>query len=421
VNINFGIILITLSFSVFFSGIEIAFVSSNKLRIELDKKQKKFPSGIISLFTKNQGQFLATTFVGNNIAFVLYGIFMAIMLQPKIMIITESETVLLLIEIIVSTIIIVITGQFITKTIFGINPNSALNIFAIPILFFYFIFYPVSKFSIFISNVLTRKILRIKVDKNYQSNFVFGKINLENFVNESPKDIIVKNELEQEIKIFQNALDFSNVKLRECIVPRNELVAVELETSIEELRKKFTESGFSKILIYKESIDNIIGYVHLLELFKSPLSIASILSDLLIVPESMSANKLLDMLINEHKSIALVVDEFGGTAGIATIEDIMEEIFGEIEDEHDKIEYEEKQLSDNEFLFSGRIEIDYINEKYNLGIQVSSDYETIAGFILFHHETIPDVMDEIEIDIYKFIIEKVDKPRIETVRLVINV
>lgn len=420
--LNIAIILVlTVIFSAFFSGMEIAFVSSNKLRIELDKKQGRFSSKIVSIFTKNQSQYIATMLVGNNIALVFYGLFFAMLMQPFLHQITDSEATILLIQTVISTIIFLILAEFLPKTVFRINPNSSLNFFSIPLFFFYIIFYPIAKFSILLSNFFLRFFLKVKLEKDFHSSYVFGKIDLDNLISENQNDNFTENKIEQEIKIFQNALDFSNVKLRECIIPRTEIVAVEINSSIEELTKIFAETGFAKILVYEETIDNIIGYVHLLELFKKPESIKSILSDVLIAPESMSANKLLDLLIKEHKSIALVVDEFGGTAGIATIEDIMEEIFGEIEDEHDVAELEEKQISDSEFLFSGRIEIDYINEKYNLDIPESDDYETLAGYILFHHETIPDNGDEIFIDIYKFIIEKVDKPRIETVRLIINI
>jgi len=398
---------------------EIAFVSSNKLRIELDKKQGRFSSKIISIFTKNQGQYIATMLVGNNIALVVYGLVMAIVLEPYIANYITGDFWILLFQTILSTLIILLTAEFLPKTVFRINPNSALNLFALPVFIIYVIFYPISKFSILISNFLIKKVLRVKIDKN-QHNYVFGKIDLDNLITESQKDNQEKNEIEKEIKIFQNALDFSNIKLRECIIPRNEIVAIDINSTIEELKDKFAETGFSKIMVYNDSIDNIIGYVHSIELFKAPQTIENILTNLLIVPETMSANKLLDMLITKRKSIALVVDEFGGTAGIATIEDIMEEIFGEIEDEHDSKDFEDIQISDNEFLFSGRVEIDYINEKYDLGIPVSDDYETVAGYILFNHETIPDEKDEIDIDIYRFIIEKVDKPRIEKIRLIVN-
>lgn len=397
---------------------EIAFVSSNKLRIELEKKQGSLPSRIISIFTKNNGQYIATMLIGNNIALVIYGIIMAEILEPQIRLyLPHSEIWVLTIETVVSTLIILITAEFLPKTLFRISPNLVLNILSFPVLVFYFLLYPISKFSVELSNFLLKKLLKVNISKQQTSN-VFCKIDLDNFLKESKNEHNENDEIEHDIKIFQNALDFSSVKLRECIVPRTEVAALDVNSSIETLRTKFIESGFSKILIYEESIDNIIGYTHSSSLFKKPADIRSILVKLLIVPETMPANKLLNSFIKERKSLALVVDEFGGTAGIVTIEDIMEEIFGEIEDEHDFIDWEEKQVAENEYIFSGRLEIDYINEKYNLSIPSGEDnYETIAGFILYHNEDIPSINDAISITPYNFKILKVTHPRIDLVQM----
>ncbi|MCK4663676.1 MAG: HlyC/CorC family transporter [Bacteroidales bacterium] len=409
-------ILITLVFSAFFSGMEIAFVSSNKLRIELDKKQGYYASGIISIFIKNPSQYIATMLIGNNIALVIYGIIMAIILEPFILTFTHSDSAILIIQTIVSTLIILITAEFLPKTLFQINPNLFLNLFSIPIYFFYILFYPFTKFTIALSNTFLKSIFNVKINKTYEKT-VFGKVDLDDFLESHKKEVDKSKEIKHEVKIFKNALDFSKVKLRECIVPRTEIAALEINNTIEELKQKFIETGFSKILIYEESIDHIIGYAHSSELFKNPKDIKSMMHRLQIVPETMPAKKLLSLFTNEHKSIALVVDEFGGTSGIVTIEDIMEEIFGEIVDEHDIIELEEKIINENEYLFSGRLEIDYINEKYNNIIPVSDDYETIAGYILFHHGNIPNVNDNIKINNLNFKILKVSSTRIELIEL----
>jgi len=411
------IIFASLLFSAFFSGMEIAFISSNKLRIELEKKQELFPSKIISVFTKHPAQYIATTLTGNNISLVIYGIVMARLLEPPIRdLVSDSGSTILVIQTILSTLIILITAEFLPKTLFRINPNVALNIFCLPLLFFYIVLYPLSRFMIIISNLFLKNFLKKGIDKN-RENIVFGKVDLDNFLSESQNGVPDPNNIEHDIKLFQNALDFSKVKLRECMVPRTEIEALEENDTIENLKQRFIETGYSKILIYKETIDNVIGYVHSSEIFKNPKNIKSKVVKISIVPETMPANKLLATFIKEHKSIALVVDEFGGTSGVVTIEDIMEEIFGEIVDEHDTVELEEKQLNENEYVLSGRHEIDYINEKYNLDLPESDDYETIAGFILFHHENIPNINDIIDIDNYSFHVLDVSDTRIELVKL----
>ena len=410
------IIIGSLIFSAFFSGMEIAFISSNKLRIELDKKQKLYPSQIISIFIKNPGQYIATMLVGNNIALVIFGIIMAIILKPFIIKFSSNEIAILIIQTIISTVIILFTAEFLAKALFMIRPNIALNIFSPPVLFFYIIFYPITKIIIWISNFLLKFLFNIKINKQQGKN-VFGKVDLDNLINEGHSELKMDNQIEHNVKIFQNALDFSKVKLRECMVPRTEITALELNNSIEELKQKFIETGFSRIIIYKNNIDNIIGYINSKKLFEKPKNIKSKLVRVLIVPETMAANKLLSLFIKEKKSIAIVVDEFGGTAGMVTIEDIIEEIFGEIEDEHDVIELEEKQINENEFVFSGRLEIDYLNNKYNLNIPETGDYETIAGFILYHYESIPKINEKITIDSFTFKILKVTHTRLELVNL----
>ena len=412
----FFIILISLLFSAFFSGMEIAFISSNKLRLELEKKQKTFASRITSVFTRNPGQYIATMLVGNNIALVVYGITMAIILEPAIHKLISSEVSVFIIQTIIATIIILITAEFLPKAIFRLKPNLILNALSIPVMAFYILLYPISKSIIGIGNFLMKYVLGTDVSSDKNNN-VFGKVDLDHFVKESQNDFHEEDNLKNDIKLFQNALDFSTIKLRECMVPRPEIAAFEIDTPIEEVKQSFIETGFARILIYKNSIDNIIGYINSKDFFKNPKSIRSMLNRIIIVPETMVAQKLLGLFIKEKKSVAVVVDEFGGTAGMATIEDIIEEIFGEIEDEHDTVDFEEKRLSENEFIFSGRIEIDYINDKYNLGIPKTDDYETLAGFIIYHHESIPKINEKLTIGPFIFEIIKISKTRIELVNL----
>ncbi len=395
---------------------EIAFISANKLKIELDKKNKSISSSIVDIFITNPGQYIATMLVGNNIALVVYGIVMANILEPLIARFTSSEILILSVQTLLSTLLVLITAEFLPKTLFRLNPNRSINNFALPVMFFYLVFYPITLFTIFLSGSLLKFFFKVDIIK--QKEKAFGKVDLDNFVNESQKNLQEDNKIKDNIKIFQNALDFSNVKLRECIVPRTDIIALEVNSTIEDLKQKFIETGFSKIPIYQESIDNIIGYVQSSELYNLPENIESMIIKLIIVPETMPAQKLLNLFMKERKSIALVVDEFGGTSGIVTTEDIIEEIFGEIEDEHDTNELVEKKINNNEFVFSGRMEIDYINEKYKLNIPESDDYETIAGFILYNYERIPNQNDKISIPPYDFIITKIDKPRIELIKLI---
>lgn len=359
--------------------------------------------------------------IGNNIVLVIYGIFMAIILEPFIRTFSDSEMVILTMQTLISTIIILITGEFLPKTLFRINPNFILNFFAVPVMFFYIIFYPISQFTIVISNLLFKWVFKVDL-KNSRSPKVFEKIDLDDFIGNINSSNENDTEIEPELKIFQNALDFSQVKLKECKVPRTEIIGLDIDESIDSLKQKFIETGVSKILIYKDNIDNIIGYVNGSDLFKNPKSIKPMLNQIIIVPEIMPANKLLREFINHNKGIAILVDEFGGTSGMVTIEDVIEELTGEIEDEHDKPEYTEKQISKNEFIFSGRIEIDYINEKYNLQLPISDDYETVAGLILMNFENIPKINDVIETSgkpSYLFKILEVSKTKIDLVRITV--
>jgi CBS domain containing-hemolysin-like protein len=410
------IIILSLLFSALFSGMEIAFISANKLKIQVDKNQGVFGSKIISFFNEKPGHYIATMLVGNNIAIVIYGIIMAVILEPLISRFTSSDIVILIIQTIISTLFILITAEFLPKTVFIINPNLALKIFAVPVIVIYLLLYPVTRIIVALSYLLIRIFTGKPIEKS-SGEQVFGKIDLDHLLSKAQDQATNTTGEQSGIRIFQNVLDLSNLRLRDCMVPRNEIVSMEEKSTIEDIRQKFIETGLSKILIYKETPDNIIGYIHSKEIFKNPVEITSKIINIPIVPETMPANKLLQAFISKHKGIALVVDEFGGNSGIITIEDIIEEIFGEIEDEHDFSELIEKRLNDNEFIFSGRLEIDYLNDTYNLGIPKTDDYETLAGLILFYHESIPVINEKITIHSFIFKILEVSQTRIGLIHL----
>lgn len=411
-------IFLTIIFSAFFSGMEIAFVSANRLRLELDKKKESFTSRILTIFTKNPGQYIATMLMGNNIALVIYGVAFAELMEPFFMKMVSSDGAVLFLQTVSSTLIILFTAEFLPKTLFRLKPNIFLKIFAVPLIIFYYFFYPLTKFTMAISKMLLNGIFRASIDKDEEQT-VFSRIDLDHFVNEKdqPDHQQAAHELDNEIKLFRNALDFSKIKIREIMVPRTEIEALEMGSSLEDLRQKFIDTGYSRILFYKENIDNVLGYVHHSTIFNNPESIGQNMQKLIIVPEAMQASKLLSKFIQQHRSMAIVVDEFGGTSGLVTIEDILEEIFGEIEDEHDTVDLVDRQLNDNEFIFSARIELDFVNEKYNLNLPVAENYETIAGFILFHHESIPKINTVITIDHFRFQVLKASHTRIELVKL----
>lgn len=408
---------ISVLFSAFFSGMEIAFLSANRLRIELDKKQGLIPARIVSSFYTNRpSMFIGTMLLGNNIALVVYGIMMALLLEDFIRVqISSLDTVVLLIQTIISTLIILFAAEFIPKNIFRINPNRTLNIFAIPLLPIYFALYIPVLVTIGISEFVL-KIFRVK--KSDKEDLAFGRIDLDNIVREGAENYEEENEnVDHEIQIFKKALDFSKVKARECMIPRTEIVAVNIDDEIDLLKKKFIQTGLSKILVYRDDIDNIIGYVHSYELFKQPETIKSILLPVSIIPETIPASEVLENFIKQRKNIAVVVDEFGGTSGMLTIEDIVEEIFGEIEDEHDNEDMIEEKISEEEYVFSGRLEIDYINEKYKLNIPESEEYDTLAGYLLHHIEDIPKKGQRFTINRFAFSITDVSQRKIEKINL----
>ncbi len=418
---NEWLIIIMLLFSGFFSGMEIAFVSSNRLKQELDIKRRILPAKILSTFFSNPSRFIGTLLLGNNIALVIYGIAMANLLEPSIIRILppeyQSESIILIIQTIISTLIILISAEFIPKILFRINPNAILKFFAIPVWLFYYIFYPIIYLFIGLAEFLLTKILRIQL---HAGNYNFTMIDLEEYVREYNPSSEQPEEIEQEIQMIQNAIEFKHLKLRECMVPRTEIKALEINEDLDTLSDLFSETGHSKIMIFKNTIDNLVGYVHSYDLFTNPVKIRDIIRKIDVYPETTNASDLLNSMIKESKSVAIVLDEFGGTSGMVTLEDIIEEIFGEIEDEHDKEETIEKQISPTEFIFSTRLEVDYINEKYNLNIQVSDEYETLAGFIIHHHESIPQMHEEIKVAPFLFTILKSGGNKLEEVKMEIT-
>ena len=414
---SFSIILTTLICSAFFSGMEIAFISSNKLKIELELKQGFFSARITSFFVKYPSRFIGTMLVGNNLSLVVYGLVMAGLLEPWIeQHIPEAyrnRATIIILQTFISTLFILVTAEFLPKVLFRINPNKTLNFFALPLIVIYYLLYPVVYLVIGFSEFVLKKFFGVEF---FEDKPVFGKIDLDHYI----REVASKTQGQDgstEIQIFQKALDFTKVKVRECMVPRTEIIGMNVNESMDNLRKAFIETGLSKILIFEGNIDHIIGFTHSYEMFRNPDSIRSILLPISIVPETMPANELLAQLTKQHKSIALVLDEFGVTAGMLTLEDVIEEIFGEIEDEHDVDALVEKQLSDNEFVFSGRTEIDYINSKYHLDIPVSENYETMAGFIFHNHERIPHYNEVIQIPPFSITILSVSNTRIERVKV----
>lgn len=415
---NVLIIIISLLLSGFFSGMEIAFVSSNRLLHELDLKRKLIPARILSAFYNNPSRFIGALLLGNNIALVIYGIATANLMEPIIANLLpdplSSEYLILTIQIIISTLLILIVAEFIPKVLFRINPNSILKVFAFPVWIFYYVFYPLIRIYLGISEIILKSFFRVKLANN---SYSFSAIDLQEYVKESISDRETTVEINQEIQMIQNAIEFKHVKLRDCMVPRTEIKALEINKDIGEFRKLLVETGHSKIFIYEESIDHIIGYIHVFSLFSNPSSIKEIIREIDPYPETTSAKDLLKNFIENRKSVAVVLDEFGGTAGIVTMEDVIEEIFGEIEDEHDKGDDMEKQISEKTFLFSTRLEIDYLNEKYKFNIPVLDDYETLAGFILHNHKSIPVKNQKIIIGQYIFTILNSSANRLNEVKM----
>ena len=415
---NWIIIISTLVCSAFFSGTEIAFLSANKLAIELESKQGKLSARILSFFLKRPSKFIGVLLLGNNISLVIYGIYMAIVLEPFIAEnVTSNAGLVLLIQTIFSTLLILITAEFLPKTIFRINPNRILNLFAVILAVAYGILWLPMIITIFISEGLLKLFVK---DQITEDDLAFGRVDLDNYVRESTLGQKSDEEVDHEIQIFQNAMDFSKVKARDCMVPRTEIIALDIEEDISKLKELFISKGLSKVLIYRDNIDNIIGFAHAFEMFKNPESIKSILMPIGIVPESKPANDILEEFTKENRSIAIVVDEFGGTSGMLTIEDIMEEIFGEIEDEHDQEDLIENQISEDKYELSARHEVDYLNEKYNLNIPESDEYETLSGYIISQTEDIPSVNETIETTLFSIEIKDASETKIDCIYLTVK-
>ena len=411
--ISIIIILTTLVLSAFFSGFEIAYVSSNKVHLEILKKQEGVIANVLTKLTRKPSKLLATMLVGNNVALVVYGFEMGKVMTALLPNFFQN----VLWHTIISTLIILITAEFMPKVFFQIYANQLLKLFAIPAYFFYFLFYPLSSLVMWISDFVLRVFFKTKGDYVPLS---FTKVELVDYISEQLENVPKKEEMDSEVQMFQNALEFSGVKAREIMIPRTEIVAVELNESIENLIATFVSSGFSKILIYNENIDDILGYVHSFDMFKKPKNIKEVLIPIVNIPETIQINEVLNILTRKRKSMAVVLDEYGGTSGIVTLEDIVEELFGEIEDEHDKDNFIEEQLSETEYLFSARLEVEYLNETYHLEIPESEEYETLGGFIVLHNEGIPTQGEVIQIPPFSFVIEACSQTKIETVRLVVN-
>lgn len=404
-----------MAFSAFFSGMEIAFVSVDKLRFEMDKKAG-VTSAILSYFFRNPNDFISTMLVGNNIALVIYGIFMAQIIEGNLLVgVISNHFAVVLIQTIISTLVILVTGEFLPKTLFKINPNLALRVCAMPLFVCYVVLFPVSKLASGLSSVFLY-IFGVRINKEARAR-AFGKVDLDYFVQSSIENAESEENLDAEVKIFQNALDFSNIKIRDCIVPRTEVVAVDVSASLDELKSLFVESGISKIIVYDGSIDNVIGYIHSSEMFRNPADWRNNVKDVPIVPETMAAHKLMKLFMQQKKTIAVVVDEFGGTSGIVSLEDLVEEIFGDIEDEHDNTSYVCKQIGENEYVLSARLEIEKVNETFGLDLPESDDYLTVGGLILNSYQNFPKLHEVVTVDRYQFKIIKVTATKIELVRL----
>ncbi len=417
------IILISLLFSAFFSGMEIAFISANKIHIEIEKKQEGFLAKILTMLTKKPSKFIATMLIGNNIALVIYGLYMGELLMSVFLNIQGTTTGFfnvfltdfsLFTQTLISTLVILVTAEFLPKVLFQIYSNTLLKVLAFPAYVFYILFWVVSYLVLKVSDFILKTFFKTDGD---EVQLAFSKMELGDYITEQMEAVEANDNVDSEIQIFQNALEFTAVKAREVMVPRTEITAVELHESPKDLAKLFTETGYSKILIYKETIDDIIGYIHSYELFKKPKTLKSILLPVELVPETILIHDILKILTKKRKSIAVVLDEYGGNSGIITVEDIVEELFGEIEDEHDSTDLREEKIDETNFLFSARLDVDYINENYKLELPESDEYETLGGFIVYKTGEIPEQDSEIVIDNFQFTILEVSNTKIDLVAL----
>lgn len=415
-----SIIILCLILSAFFSGMEIAFISSNKIYLEIEKKQDGFISKILTKLTEKPSKFIAAMLIGNNIALVVYGFFMGDLLMGWINSLAYpfSDFLSLFLQTVLSTLIVLITAEFFPKVFFQIYSNVLIKFFAVPAYVFYLLFYFISTFIIWVSDFILKRFFRTEGD---QIQLYFSKVELGNYITEQMSTVEDDEEVDSEIQIFQNALEFSGVKARDIMSPRTEIVAVDLYDSVTELKELFVETGYSKIVVYENSLDEIIGYVHSFDLFKKPKNIKSIVISVEFVPETIYIKEVMDLLIKKRKSVAVVLDEYGGTSGIITVEDIVEELFGEIEDEHDlDEELIEKELEENVYLFSARFDVEYLNQTYKLQIPESDSYGTLGGFIVDFTKEIPQKGDVITIGSYHFVIEEATNKKIELVKMTVK-
>lgn len=408
------VILICLTLSAFFSGMEIAFISSNRIFLEIEKQQAGLTSKVLKSITQNPSRFIATMLLGNNISLVIYGIFMGERILELFSPQTDGGLLMVFYQTLISTGIILLTAEFLPKVFFQIYANTFIKIFAIPVAFFYYAFMPLTHLTIQLTDGILKRFFKTQNDRVQLS---FSKIELGNYIEEQLEFTQDKENIDSEIQIFQNALEFSEVKAREAMVPRAEIIAVEKDTALEEVKALFMSTGFSKIPVYQENIDDIIGYIHAFEMFRKPKNTQSILLPVTFVPETIRINELLKLLTRQHKSMAVVLDEYGGTSGIVTVEDIVEELFGEIQDEHDTIDHFEKQITENEYEFSARLEIDYLNQAYDLNLPESEFYETLGGFIAFNTGEIPTTGEQLNIENFEITIKEVSATKIERLRL----
>lgn len=410
-------LIVSMLFSAFFSGMEIAFVSSNRLRAEMDREKNRLSQRIIKTFYQHPNNFVSTMLVGNNISLVIYGILFAKLFDTTLFA-SLSDGMRVTADTLLSTLVVLFTGEFLPKSIFKNNPNTLLAVFAVPAWICYIVLYPISRFATLLSKGLLR-IVGIHMDKGGEEK-EFKKVDLDYLVQTSIDNAGNEDEIEEEVKIFQNALDFSETKIRDCMVPRTEIDAIEDTATIERLKQVFIESGHSKILVFHDDIDHIIGYIHSSDMFKNPSCLDGIVREISFVPETMLASKLMAQLMQQKRSLAVVVDEFGGTSGLVSLEDIMEEITGEIEDEHDNTNHVAKQISNHEFILSARLEITKVNEMFNLDLPESDEYMTLGGLILHEYQSFPKLNEVVKINRYEFKIVKNTATKIELVRLIIT-
>lgn len=418
------IVVITLFFSALCSGLEIAFNSTNRLQLEVDLKKNLFSAKIISLFFKNQSRFITSLLLGNNIALVIYGISMAHMLDAPVThwlqaIMLNNAFMVLLVKTVLSTLLVLLVGEFLPKLLFRINPNAILSFFALPTVVCYFLLYPLTLIYSGIAQLIIRVFFGIKIGPQ---TYRISTVDFDDYIAEYADQEEADEDVQQEIQLFQNAMDFDQVKLRECMAPRNEIEAVKLTDDLHFLKDRFEETKHSKLIVYSENIDNIVGYIHLNDVVEAMahrknVTAADLLRTIDFFPETYTADRLLKHLIQKHQGVAVVVDEFGGTAGIVSMEDVIEEIFGEIEDEYDEVEEREEVMKDDTYVFSARLEIDYLNETYNLDLPVSDDYETLAGMVLHYYENIPEVGEELTIGSYRIKVLKATDMKLEELEL----